>query len=288
MIKNGKHHLINYSTKSKHLSELVGRKMNNNSSNYSDYLENVNPQYYYDVQASSNENENLSDNLANYSFTKQSKLPVNYYHENYNYSDLLNNNTLYSLTNQTEFNQSNANQQTNFSQTSKRLFHRNSLICSSMKDKHGTLDGDNSKVLIQRPIDKIEELIANKTLFQADLNSSASASIYSNWNSSERNMITNSSSYDEQENYSLYNNSTIANQSQHLIFKRSSLTSFNENNDTSSSKLPKLMPIYENGRFSNPFSSWKERTFFGTLKFLLSPSSLGLPKNKKVITTAVY
>lgn len=269
------------------------RKMNNN---YSDYLSSQvnNSEQYYNVSQPSDYfktdlNSNLSVNHLVDSYNKPSNLnylnnlPVNYYHENY--SDSLNNSHSNLFNSSKLFDnssiQNSLNTSTRFTQTnSRRLFHRDSIICSSMNDKN-TLNGENF-VVKQRPIDLIEELIANKTLFQTDL-STASPSICSNLNSSERNMITNSS-LDDQENYSLYNSSPLSlnvtnNQSrQHSIFKRSSI--INSKNDHANQSA-KLMPIYENGRYQNPFPSWKDKTFFGTVKFLLTPTSINLPKNRK-------
>ena len=294
--------------KSKHLNDSTdstGRNMNNSSnySKYPDYLSALsnNSQYYEErpraaeLYADLNANslaENLSGNLINYEdFTEQSNLnaalPVNYYHENYSdytsdytselYNGSFSGSSLYNgSSGRNSFNLNGKQQPLN--QTSRRLFHRNSIICSSMKDK-STPNGENFAT-VPRPIDQIEELIANRTLFQADL-STASPSIYSASNS-ERNMIhTNSSSYDEQENYSLYNNSTsLSANAPHSLFKRSSLISSNE-----TTVLPKLMPKYENGRFSNPYEGWRERTVMGTLKFFLSPSKAGLPSKKELDIT---
>lgn len=286
---NGRSAFISSRLRSLNESRLI--KMNNNSDYYSTYSNPGNhsqySQYYDDEQSAhyADLNNNLLANYdLNYDFNRQgnlSSLPVNYYYENYtttNHGDFVTKPTLLansSTSNPTRFNQS------------RRLFHLNSIIsCSSMRDKHGTLNGGENNLTepLQRPIDQIEELLANKTLFQADLSaalSTASPSICSNWNSSERNMITNSSSYDEQENYSLYNSTLSPNPSNqsgpHSLVKRSSLIS--SSNDTN---LPKLKPIYRNGRFSNPFDTWKERTVFGTFKFLLSPANIGLPKNRRV------
>lgn len=250
-------------------------KMNNNSSeytaNYSDYLSNSNSQYYdkkyKDLKLKSN--IDLSNNFINYNFNaKSNNLPVHYYHENY--SDLLNKNNHSFISNQ----------------SGKRHFHRNSTVCSSMKDRL-THDAENVTIT-QRPIQKTEHLIANKTLVQFDLPASP-AYLNLNWNSSQRNMSSNSQINDEQETHSLYNNSTLSPGSssrQHSLVKRSSVLSSpthinNNNNYSNDTKLPKLMPIYKDGRFSNPFDTWQERTTWGTLKFLLSPSNIGLPKNLK-------
>lgn len=304
--------------KSKHLSDLsdsrsdsASRTMNNSSSNYSDYLSALgnNSQYYEEQSRGTTElyadlnagslTENLSANLINYDFSEQSNLnalPVNYYHENYaenygeNYSDLYNNggsfsgsSSLYNGSSGRNSFNLNGKQHSHqaLNRTSRRLFHRNSIICSSMNDK-STPNGENFAT-VQRPIDQIEELIANRTLFQADLSSAtASPSIYSA-SASERNMLhTNSSSYDEQENASLYNNSTsLSPDAPHSLFKRSSL--IGSSNETA--VLPKLMPKYENGRFANPYGGWQDITVMRTVKFLLKPSKIGLPSKKELDIT---
>lgn len=209
------------------------------------------------------------------------------YRENYreNYADLYNHSG--SFSGSSLFNQSSGRNSFNLNGkqinrtigTSRRLFHRNSIICSSMKDK-STPNGENFAT-VQRPIDQIEELIANRTLFQADLSTTASPSIYSAANS-ERNMM-NGSSYDEQENSSLYNNSTshLSPNATHALFKRSSVIS--SSNETT--VLPKLMPKFENGRYQNPYEGWRERTVLGTLKFFLTPSKIGLPGKKELDIT---
>ena len=304
-------------------SDSTSRRNMNNSSNYSNYPDYLsalsnNSQYYEEQPRASTElyadlnlnhqhlnasglSEQLSESLIdfnhNYDFTEQSNLnalPVNYYPENYaeNYGDLYNNSGSGSFSGSSSlFNQSSGRNSFNLNgkhsqqinRTSRRLFHRNSIICSSMNDKN-TPNGENFAT-VQRPIDQIEELIANRTLFQADLSAAsttASPSIYSGSNS-ERNMINaNGSSYDEQENNSLYNNSTsLSPNSPHSLFKRSSVIS--SSNETT--VLPKLMPKFENGRFQNPYDGWRERTVLGTLKFFLTPSKIGLPSKKELDIT---
>ena len=278
--------------------------MNNSSnySNYPDYLSALsnNSQYYEeqprttqlyaDLNAGSLA-ENLSGNLINYyDFTEPSNLnalPVNYYHENYSdngdlYSGSFSgSSSLYNgSSGRNSFNLNGKHSQPLNRTSQRRLFHRNSIICSSMNDK-STPNGENFATA-QRPIDQIEELIANRTLFQADLSSTtASPSIHSGSNSG-RNMIhTNSSSYDEQENNSLYNSAALSPNAPHSLFKRSSVIS--SSNETA--VLPKLMPNFSNGRFSNPYDGWRERTVMGTLKFFLSPSKIGLPSKKELDIT---
>lgn len=220
-----------------------------------------NSQYYNESAQTNLKNGLLVTKDLNYTFNRQPNLnnfnssPVNFYYENY--SDTLNQQPLFSnsIFNSSPSNSFNCSFNRNqFNQTSRRFFYRNSIFNSSNRSNLSPVQSTNS------------------------------SSINSNWNSSEKNlfnMISDDPDHNENLLYSTLSPNLLPSQQQsrqHSLIKRSSVIGSNETN-----LIPKLKPKFKNGKFSNSYEgTWQDKTFFGLLKFIFSPSSLGLPSKKSL------